>query len=661
MPKKKKHSPRTPKFTRSKLREYSSYSLPSSKTTPSVYPESSQFRTSDSQFVISDLSQSQPSTSITSSTPIACPFDSQNTNMADDENKSGDLSLHSSLENSKSESESDSVSTEMGAVGSSHNLSNTDNVHNHDQDTGSTDDDSLFSALKSQNIASMLPFKSMLKELLEGFNHQLRLEIKTDMIQLLEANKLEISEFKTQIDSRISSIDSKIDSNISDMNAKMNTLSERVNKSENKITKEQMEKIENATSISNSLSDRLEQHISSTKTELAERKKKEIELIQSLDFISKDIQELQDMNAALTQKNEQLEITVDNQCTHNKRLKTQVNSLVTDRVASEVRQRKLNLVFEGLAETAGDNPKKMVTELLQKTGDLPNAADIDVAYRLGKIAGNSTRPILVTFLNQETKDNILKKASKIKQSSEIASLWINRDLPDLTRRQTANTRRCFNLMKANKHECSVHGTSITYKKKVYQYNELNNLPIGSCLEDTRQVPCDEGTGICFQSELSYLSSFYPAPLTYRNKEFVSAEQAFQWARAIHAKKFAAAHDILVNIDPYTIKRLGEEVGDSEPWKLIDVDTLRSITYLKFKQNRGLNERLRTTEFTKFYECTTSQKWGTGIHLPTSREIDTSKFTGSNHLGIIIADVKEKLINEHRKNIVHSSTSTSTSI
>lgn len=282
-----------------------------------------------------------------------------------------------------------------------------------------------------------------------------------------------------------------------------------------------------------------------------------------------------------------------------------------------------------------------------------------MAYRLGKVSENSTRPILVTFRDQAIKDNILKNASKIKQLSGNASLWINRDLPELTRRQTANTRRCFNLMKANKHECTVHGTSITFEKKVYQYKDLNDLPVGSRLEDTPQVSVEGGTGICFQSELSYLSSFYPAPLTYRNKEFVSAEQAFQWARAIHAKKFDAAHNILINEDPYVIKKLGEEVGDSETWKLIDVETLRTVTYLKFKQNRRLNDRLRTTDFEKFYECASNQKWGTGVHLPASREIDITKFTGSNQLGLVITDVKAKLIIDHLKSTSHSSTSTST--
>lgn len=215
-------------------------------------------------------------------------------------------------------------------------------------------------------------------------------------------------------------------------------------------------------------------------------------------------------------------------------------------------------------------------------------------------------------------------------------------------------------MKANKHDCQVHETSITYTHKVYHYKDLNKLPAGSRLEDTRQIPCENGTGICFQSDLSYLSSFFPVTLEYKNKEFVSAEQAFQWVRATHANDIEAANNILETEDPFSIKRYGEEVGDSAAWKLIDIDTLRSITLQKFKQNRRLGERLRTCDYTKFYECTSNQKWGTGVTIPPSCEIDTSTFTGSNHLGQILAEVKAKLIYPHQRNISHSSTSTSTS-
>lgn len=640
MPKKKKHSPRTPKYTRSKSREYTSSSFVSQNS--STYPDSSYFA----------ADQIPQTKSILSSTPVIGESESE-------------IMIENEIENEIAAENSEASFTtvddsqhDMDSYSLDQTSNNEGNESKHDPKTETTpiDNDSLLNSLQSQKGIAV-PLKSMLKDLLDGFNHQLRLEIKSDMEQLLDTNKREISDFKSQIDSRISKIDTKIDSNIRDMNLKFDTLIEKVNQPENLISDEKMAKINSFIATNTTLTEKLDNHIRTTKSDLVEMKTKQSDLINSLEFLNKEVHDLREENELLKQKNAKLDIKVDNQGTYNRRLKTQVNNLTIEKTASDVRQRKLNLVFEGLEEEENDNPKKLVTDLLQKSGDLPNATDIDIAYRLGKITDGKTRPILVSFQNQAIKDNILKRANKIKQSSGNTALWINRDLPEITRRQTANTRRCYNLMKANKHDCMVQGTSITYKKKVYQYRDLNNLPAGSRLEDTRQIPCENGMGICFQGDLSYLSNFFPANLEYRNKEFVSSEQAFQWARATHANDHEAAKKILESEDPFTIKRYGEEVGDSEKWKKVDIDTLRTITLCKFRQNRKLGERLRTSDYTKFYECTTNQKWGTGVTLPASREIDTSSFTGSNHFGQILAAVKERLINEHQKSISHSATST----
>lgn len=46
------------------------------------------------------------------------------------------------------------------------------NTSDNEQGTGTElDKDSLFNTLKSQTAEGMLPFKSMLKDLLDGFNH----------------------------------------------------------------------------------------------------------------------------------------------------------------------------------------------------------------------------------------------------------------------------------------------------------------------------------------------------------------------------------------------------------------------------------------------------------------------------------------------------------
>lgn len=105
-------------------------------------------------------------------------------------------------------------------------------------------------------------------------------------------------------------------------------------------------------------------------------------------------------------------------------------------MTSEVRKRKLNLVFEGLEGTAQENPKRIIIDLLQKSGDLPNSSDINTVYWLGEANLGNPRPILVSLHSDQQKKTF---SSAIKQQSEISTLWIKHDLPDLTGCQTENT------------------------------------------------------------------------------------------------------------------------------------------------------------------------------------------------------------------------------
>lgn len=134
-----------------------------------------------------------------------------------------------------------------------------------------------------------------------------------------------------------------------------------------------------------------------------------------------------------------------------------------------------------------------------------------------------------------------------------------------------------------------------------------------------------------------------------SKYFEHVEQAFQWAKAVCSSDYDKAKKILALVDPYDIKQLGDEVEPSEQWALSEIDTLRAIAYTKFTQNRALGDRLRNSPYTSFYECTKNPYWGTGFLLPyTTHEIDTTKFEGANHFGVILRDVKARLIADAKK-------------
>lgn len=357
------------------------------------------------------------------------------------------------------------------------------------------------------------------------------------------------------------------------------------------------------------------------------------------DNLKKEIKNLQEQNTKLLEKSSHSNIAVG-------RLQTDLDDAKQQLRSGDIKQRKFNLIFEGIPEEKNEYPKQTIYNLILKSDVLDEIPDFDAAYRLGNFINGQNRPILVSFYSVSDKDLVLHNASRIKKGSEVESLWINRDHPEITRRQTANTRRCYNLMKMNKHDCQLHGTSITYKNKVFHYKDLNNLPMGSRLEDTRLIPCDNDQGICFQGDLAFLSNMYPAKFIYKHKPFLSAEQAYQWSRALNAGETLKAHDILHSLNAFKAKYLGDSCPPSPQWDNLKNDTLKKIVYQKFAQNKALKDRLITCGYTSFYECTRDPYWGVNYQISSSsREIDTKNFTGLNTFGLILADIKKRLINE----------------
>lgn len=88
------------------------------------------------------------------------------------------------------------------------------------------------------------------------------------------------------------------------------------------------------------------------------------------------------------------------------------------------RQRKYNLIFEGIAETEKEVAKETVKKLIDDANIGIDTSGIDSAYRLGK----KSRPLMATFSNLTTKDQILMKVNDLKKQSNLPGLWINKDL-----------------------------------------------------------------------------------------------------------------------------------------------------------------------------------------------------------------------------------------
>lgn len=553
--------------------------------------------------------------------------------------------INDSKQNVVTDSSNDSLTAhvDMDLIGTEEEV---DKSTTSNPDPSLVDNNSLLAALQSQSDVNFQNMHSMVHATISGAIHQLKTELKTEFKAALDKNHKDFLALKQATTEQLSRVEIKVTGNLSEMNIRINSLGDKLLNLEKTMSSTNIAAIDESLAKNVLQVSTLTNHLTALKKKVDSYESAQSDLQQSIAFMNKQYEEIKSLQATKDTKIERLGRRLDNSDICQTRLGSKVDKLETKEATSDIKHRKYNLVFDGVPEAANENVYGLIANIFNSSNGLADPSSIDTAYRLGKPNANHIRPILVAFYSIAAKDQVLRNAAKIKYVTNRPNMWINRDHPDITRRQSNNARKCYNLMKQNNHKCVLQGTSITYDAKVYHYKDLNKLPEGSRLEDTRMIPCNNGQGICFQGDLSYLSNLYKAPLYFRNKYFEHSEQAFQWCKATVSGDNEKANRILALDNPFEIKQLEDEVKPKDQWTLSEIDTLRDITVAKFSQNRALGERLRNSPYTSYYECTRNTYWGTGYQLPTStREIDHTKFEGENQFGLILRDVKAKLIND----------------
>lgn len=460
------------------------------------------------------------------------------------------------------------------------------------QNLNANTEDSLLHALKEHIETNNNALKVIIDDSIHESSQKLRCELKADLNSLLEAHKKEWVDFKEGVNEKVKIIEAEIQANKTENDEKIALLEEKIVNLTLSLDKDKLEILESIDKDTLHSLKHQDTQLANLSKRMTDDEQKITELTNSTEFTCKQNEEmLGDIKTlkqdGLDQVNRMNTIEINQGRTN-----SAINSLQNSTEASKIRQRKMNLVFEGVPEVDNENTKQEILNLLRKSSLItpPSPDQIDTAYRLGRKTERNMRSILVVFKDLHTKDTILNNAPGIRKSTKSKTLWINRDHPELTRRQISNARKCYNLMRSNNHECKLSGTSITYNKRVFQYKDLNCLPEGSRLEDTKLIPCQDGKGLCFQGDLCYVSNLYPCPVLYNKIPFTSAEQAFQWDKATAANDFATAREILECTNSFTAKSLGSKITPPKTWSLNEEETLKSIAknQIQTEQTPGIS-------------------------------------------------------------------------
>ena len=378
----------------------------------------------------------------------------------------------------------------------------------------------------------------------------------------------------------------------------------------------------------------------------------------------KDIRRTQQMVNALEEKIQDLNGTLDNLTTklgqadtkfsqHDLRLayleaKAQSlqkeNKKLRDRVdLLENEKRATNLKIDGVQEAERENLSDIVLKLAAAIGVRCQPPDIDFVYRIGKARHDDRpRPILVHLKTQTVRDNIFYGRSKLRRNDDWKYVYVNDDVNESTRKKREDIRAVSLLCHVKNVEHKLHNDSIVINGRKYTEHQIDLLPEGLKIEDAKTIPTDKG--ILFQSEHSFLSSFYEAPFVYEEKVHNTVEHGYNYVRATMGNRPDIARLIRSATTPQEAKRLGKLVPETEEFKNFKKQLMEILQHEKYTQNPELQIRLVKTGDAKLLEATSDSYFGIGKHL-NIRLIRDLTWTGSNYLGKILENIRGGFVGE----------------
>lgn len=140
-----------------------------------------------------------------------------------------------------------------------------------------------------------------------------------------------------------------------------------------------------------------------------------------------------------------------------------------------------------------------------------------------------------------------------------------------------------------------------------------------------------------------LSNFYQCEFEYSGIKVKSAEQAYQYKKAMQNGKPDIAKQILDTASPYEAKRLSKHIPCSRTWERENIEVMAAIVDNKFSQVPEAQDALLATADTTIVESVPGQfLWGSGLSKHATSHTLSSAWPGENQLGLLLTSTRSKL-------------------
>ena len=265
-----------------------------------------------------------------------------------------------------------------------------------------------------------------------------------------------------------------------------------------------------------------------------------------------------------------------------------IDKLVECLDSMEKRQKKHNMIIEGVKEKQNENLRLIIDEMLEDMGVSFNVEWVDCIYRVGpKKQGIDRRPIMINFPFLSYKHEIFRNIYKLKDNQKWRGVYLQDDLTLAEQSKKKETRAIYAYAKSKGVDVKMRGSQLIIDGVKYSYGE--DLPHDLSIENAKSVVVKDG--LAFQSGHSPYSNLRKCKFRYEGKDYHSYEQALQVKHATVCKQTHVAEKILKTEDPQECMRLGNKLGE-------ELDSLRDYYIRSENEQKGkkLRRRLKTLSF-----------------------------------------------------------------
>lgn len=350
----------------------------------------------------------------------------------------------------------------------------------------------------------------------------------------------------------------------------------------------------------------------------------------SLQYQGHEITDLKKKVGALEQNSRKQEYEITS-------MKSKIRDLEQAQIDAECYNKRMNLIIRNVDYSENEDVTKKVRDIFSDTLHIQNANDItfESIHRLKR----DNNAIIMRFSRFEDRQLIWRARANLKDTTYKMHEHYPREIE-------ANRRRILpvyiHAKRAHKEGTVLYRDEITFKGNRYTIRNIDSLAeqvgmsnLGARYDDRVYL---------FFGKMSHLSNFHYRPFEYEGRTLNCVEQGYQAEKANFAGRPDIAQSVHSMTDPVQMKRAGDCIPNDEWYDSgRAVSTMKKLLVAKFTQCSSLRKTLLNTGNRVLVESSpTSLFWGSGLHIGHRDALNTDVYKGHNHMGQLLADVRESI-------------------